>query len=70
MAPLFVGDDEEFQGLIRDHLILSYLFGDFRPSHLQEYAAGLLLELEKPPKDGGAIRVRIHVRMRSRVLLT
>ena len=50
MAPLFVGDDEEFQGLIRDHLILSYLFGDFRPSHIQEYAAGLLLELEKPPR--------------------
>jgi hypothetical protein len=31
MAPLFVGDDEELQALIRDHLILPYLFGDFTP---------------------------------------
>ncbi len=29
MAPLFMGDDEELQALIRDHLILPYLFGDF-----------------------------------------
>jgi hypothetical protein len=24
-------DDEEFEGLIRDHLILPYLFGDIQP---------------------------------------
>jgi hypothetical protein len=42
MAPLFMGDDEELQALIRDHLILLYLFGDFHPSHTQEYAGGLL----------------------------
>ena len=26
MAPLFMGDDEELQALIRDHLILPYIF--------------------------------------------
>ena len=56
MAPLFMGDDEELQTLIRDHLILPCLFGDFHPSHIQEYAGGLLLALEKPAKDGGGIR--------------
>ena len=56
MAPLFMGDDEERQALIRDHLILPYLFGDFHPSHIQEYAGGLLLALEKPAKDGGGVR--------------
>ena len=70
MAPLYMGDDEELQGLIRDHLILSYLFGDFHPSHIQEHAGGLLLELEKPSTEGGGIRVLIHVRMRCRVLWT
>jgi hypothetical protein len=47
VAPLFMGDDEELQELIRTHLILPYLFGDFHPSHIQEYAGGLLLALEK-----------------------
>ena len=56
MAPLFMGDDEELHALIRDHLILPYLFGDFHPSHIQEYAGGLLFALEKPAKDGGGIR--------------
>ena len=48
VAPLFMGDDEELQELIRIHLILPYPFGDFHPSHIQEYAGGLLLALEKP----------------------
>ncbi len=56
MAPLFMGDDEELQTLIRDHLILPCLFGDFHPSHIQEYAGALLFTLEKPAKDGGGIR--------------
>jgi len=56
MAPLFMGDDEELQALIQDHLILPYLFGDFHPSHIQEYAVGLLFAIEKPAKDGGGIR--------------
>jgi hypothetical protein len=55
MAPLFMGDDE-LQGLIRDHMILPYLFGDFHPSHIQEYTDCLLLALEKPAKDGEGIR--------------
>jgi hypothetical protein len=53
MAPLFMGDDEELQALIRDHLIIPHLFRDFQPSHVQEYAGGLLFALEKPAKDGG-----------------
>jgi hypothetical protein len=59
MAPLFMSDDEELQALIRDHLILPYLFGDFYPSHIQEYAGGLLIALEKPanPDDSpGGLR--------------
>jgi len=54
MAPLFMGDDEELQTLIRDHLILPYLFGDFHPSHIQEYAGGLLIALEKPVNPDGS----------------
>jgi hypothetical protein len=54
MAPLFMGDDEELQALIRDHLILPYLFGDFYPSHIQEYAGGLLIALEKPANPDGS----------------
>jgi hypothetical protein len=54
MAPLFMGDDEELQALIRDHLILPYLFGDFHPSHIQEYAGGLLIALEKPANPDGS----------------
>jgi hypothetical protein len=37
-------------------LILPYLYADFHPFHIQEYAGGLLLALEKPAKDGGNIR--------------
>ena len=31
MAPPFMGDDEELQSLISDHLILTYLFWRFSP---------------------------------------
>ena len=40
--------------LIGAHLILPYLFGDFHPSHTQEYAGGLLLALEKPANEDGS----------------
>ena len=33
IAHLFMGDDHEFHALLRDELILPYLFGDFHPSH-------------------------------------
>ena len=56
MAPLFMGDDDELQGLIKDHMILPDLFGDFHPSHIREYAGRLLIALEKPTKDGEGIR--------------
>ncbi len=58
MTHLFMGDDEELQGLIRTHI--QYLFGDFHPSHVQEYAGGLLLALEKPAKDRGGVRPIIY----------
>jgi hypothetical protein len=35
-------------------MIFPYLFGDFHPSHKQEYAGGLLLALEKPAKTAVA----------------
>ena len=54
VAPHFMGDDEELQELRRSHLILPYLFGDFHPSHMQEYAGGLLLALEKPANEDGS----------------
>jgi hypothetical protein len=54
VAPLFMGDDEELHHLIRTHPILPYLFGDFHPSHIQEYAGGLLLALEKPANPDGS----------------
>jgi hypothetical protein len=34
MAPRFMGDDDELQGLIKTLMILPYLFGDFHPSHI------------------------------------
>ena len=61
MAPLLMGDDEELQALIRDHMVLPYLFGDFHPSHIQEYAGGLLFALERPAKGN------IHWNVPSRV---
>ena len=56
MAPLFMRDDEDLQSLIRDHLILPYLFGDFHPSHIHEYAGGLLIALQKSVAAGGGLR--------------
>jgi hypothetical protein len=60
MTPLFMGDDEELQTLIRDHLYsflpISALNGDFHPSHIQEYAGDLLLAFKKPLTDGGSLR--------------
>jgi hypothetical protein len=63
MPPLFTGDDEELQTLIRDHLILSYLqalsLATFtRPTYngCIEYAGDLLLAFEKPPTDGVGLR--------------
>jgi hypothetical protein len=57
-----MGDDEELQSLIRDHLILPYLFGDFHPSHIQEYAGGLLIALEKPANPDGSPGGLHHLR--------
>jgi hypothetical protein len=54
MVPLFMGDDEELQAIIRDYIILPYLFGDFHPSHIQEYAVCLLIALEKPANPDGS----------------
>ena len=52
---LFSGDDKDFHYLIRDELSLPYIFGDFHPSHLEEYASGLLLALQKPASAGDSI---------------
>ena len=55
IAHLFSGDDKELHYLIRDELILPYLFGDFDPSHLKECAGGLLFDLQKPASAGVGI---------------
>ena len=45
---------QELQQLTRTHLILPYLLGDIHPSHIKEYAGGLLLALEKPANPDGS----------------
>jgi hypothetical protein len=58
MTTVFMGDDDELQGLIRSRMILPYLVADFHPSYIQEYAGGLLLAFEKPAKNGGGLMIR------------
>ncbi len=41
----------ELHNLIRNRLILPYLTGSFHPSFIEEYADGLLMDLQK--QDGG-----------------
>ena len=41
----------ELHNLIRNRLILPYLTDSFHPSFIEEYADGLLMDLQK--QDGG-----------------
>ena len=47
IAPLFFNDNMELHNLIRKRLILPYLTGSFHPSFIEEYAGGLLVDLQK-----------------------
>ena len=51
ISPLFFNDNMELHNLIRKSLILPYLTGSFHPSLIEEYADGLLMDLQK--QDGG-----------------
>ena len=51
ITPLFLNDNIELHNLIRKRLILPYLTGSFHPSRIEEYAGGLLMDLQK--QDGG-----------------
>ncbi len=51
IVPLFFNDNTELHNLIRRRLIIPYLTGSFHSSFNDEYAGGLLMDLQKP--DGG-----------------
>ena len=53
---LFARDEPELHALLRKHAILPYLTGDFHITHIEEYAGGLLIALQKPVSVGGGIR--------------
>ena len=56
IAFLFARDEPELHALLRKHAILPYLTGDFHITHIEEYAGGLLIALQKPESVGGGIR--------------
>ena len=49
-------DEPALHALLRKHVILSYLTGDFHITHIEEYAGGLLIALQMPASVGGRIR--------------
>ena len=52
VAFLFAEDDEEFHNLIRKHMVMPFITGDFFPGHLEEVAGGKYFALEKPNAGG------------------
>jgi hypothetical protein len=55
ITPLCFNDNTELHNLIRKRLILPYLTGSFHPSFIEEYAGGLLMDLQK--QDGGILPI-------------
>ena len=55
VAFLFSEDDEEFHNLIRKHMVLPFILGDFFPDHSEEVAGGKYFALVKPNADGAPI---------------
>jgi len=45
-------DDEEFHNLIRKHMIMPFVLGNFYPGHSEEVAGGKYFALVKPNVDG------------------
>jgi len=52
---LFSEDDEEFHNLIRQHMVMPFVLGDFYPGHSEEVAGGKYFALVKPNADGAPI---------------
>ena len=48
VAYLFGEDIEDFHNLIRTHMVMSFIKGDFYPGHHEEAATGKYFALEKP----------------------
>jgi len=48
VAFLFSEDDEEFHNLIRKHMVMPFILGDFFPGHSEEVAGGKYFALVKP----------------------
>ena len=45
---MFSEDDEEFHNLIRKHMVMPFVLGDFYPGHSEEVAGGKYFALVKP----------------------
>jgi len=52
VAFLFSEEDEEFHNLIRKHMVMPFILGDFFPVHSEEVAGGKYFALVKPNADG------------------
>ena len=55
VAFLFSEDDEEFHNLIRNHMVMPFVLGNFYPGHSEEVAGGKYFALVKPNADGAPI---------------
>jgi len=55
VAFLFSEDDEEFHNLIRKHMVMHFVLGDFYPGHSKEVAGGKYFALVKPNANGAPI---------------
>jgi len=61
VACLFGEDDEEFHNLIRKHMVMTCITGEFFQCHLEEVAKGKYFALEKPNAGGAPIDVHCIV---------
>jgi len=54
-AFLFSEEEEEFHNLIRKHMVMPYVIGDFFPGHSEKVAGGKYFALVKPNANGAPI---------------
>jgi len=52
VAFLFSEEEEEFLNLIRKHMVMPFVLGDFFPGHSEKVAGGKYFALVKPNADG------------------
>jgi len=55
VAFLFSEEDEEFHNLIRKHMVMPFITGDFFPGHSEEVARGKYFALKKPNAGGAPL---------------